>query len=155
MKVLCPKYFNANPTAPHGFPLSELQIENILPLNDFSRSSLTRMEEASYGYKTGIPVFPLGGVTRFVAYGTNELLTNQYFLGQLGYIRELKKLPPLLGSSINFLGMLEIGKTYQLPIGPKPPYLHQLTSSSELLVDRQLRIFHKRSSRWETGAELS
>ena len=60
-------------------------------------------------------------MTRFAAYGTNELLTNQYFLGQLGYIRTLKNLPPLLGSTIDFLGVLEVGKTYQLPQGPKPP----------------------------------
>jgi len=35
----------------------------------------------------------------------------------------LKNMPPLLGSTIDFLGMFEVGKTYQLPIGPKPPYL--------------------------------
>src|SRR5215469_16280198 len=60
---------------------------------------------------------------RFVAYGTNELLTNQYFLFQTGYIRKLKRLPPLLGSTIDFVGMFEAGKTYQIPNGPKPPYL--------------------------------
>jgi NTE family protein len=69
----------------------------------------------SYGYKTGIPPFGLGGVTRFVAFGTNELLTNQYFLFQTGYIRKLKNLPPLLGSTIDALGIFEIGKTYQTP----------------------------------------
>jgi NTE family protein len=35
----------------------------------------------------------------------------------------LKKLPPLLGSTIDFLGTFEVGKTYQLLNGPKPPYL--------------------------------
>jgi hypothetical protein len=35
----------------------------------------------------------------------------------------LKKLPPLLGSTIDFFGMVEGGKTYQLPNGPKPPNL--------------------------------
>jgi hypothetical protein len=30
-------------------------------------------------------------VTRFAAYGTNELLTNQYFLGQLGYIQDTEE----------------------------------------------------------------
>jgi NTE family protein len=58
-----------------------------------------------------------------VAWNTNELLTNQYFLGQIGYIRELLKLPPFLGSSVNFLGLLELGKTYKLPLGAKPPNL--------------------------------
>lgn len=117
------KYFNANPAAPHGFPLSELQIQNFFRLSDPSSVFLNAYGGTSYGYKTGIPAFPLGGVTRFVAFGTNELLTDQYFLFQTGYIRKLTKLPPLLGSTIDFLGMFEAGKTYQLPNGPKPPYL--------------------------------
>jgi NTE family protein len=66
----------------------------------------------SYGFNTGVPSFELGGVTRFLAFGTNELLTDQYFLFQTGYIRKLKQLPPLLGSTIDFLGMFEVGKAY-------------------------------------------
>ena len=58
-----------------------------------------------------------------VARGTNELLTNQYFLGQLGYIRELVKVPPLLGSNVEFIGLYEAGKTYKLPLRPNPPNL--------------------------------
>ena len=117
------KYYNENPAAPHGFPLSELGILNFFRISDPSSIFLNAYGGSSYGFRTGIPAFPLGGVTRFVAYGDNELLTDQYFLGQLGYIRVLKKLPPFLGSTIDFLGMLEVGKTYQLPHGPKPPYL--------------------------------
>jgi NTE family protein len=115
------KYFNANPAAPHGFPLSELQIENFFRLSHRSTVFLNAYGGTSYGNNTGVPAFPLGGVTRFLAYGTNELLANQYFMGQLGYIRKLKDLPPLLGSTIDFLTMVEAGKTYQLPFGPKPP----------------------------------
>jgi NTE family protein len=32
----------------------------------------------------------------------------------------LKNLPPFLGSTIDLLGVLEVGKTYQMPHGPKP-----------------------------------
>jgi len=117
------KYFNANPDAPEGFPLSEAQIQNFFRLNVQHSVFLNAYGGTSYGYKTGLPAFQLGGDSRFLAYGTNELLTNQYFLFQLGYIRTLKNLPPFLGSTIDFLGMFEVGKTYQLPIGPKPPYL--------------------------------
>jgi NTE family protein len=108
--VFYTKYFNTNPAAPHGFPLSELQIQNFFRISDPSSVFLNAYGASSYGFKTGVPAFPLGGVTRFLAYGQNELLTDQYFLGQLGYIRELKKLPPLLGSSIDFLAMFEVGK---------------------------------------------
>jgi len=62
------------------------------------------------------------------------LLTNQYFLGQIGYIRRLVKLPPFLGSSVNFLGLLELGKTYKLPFGAKPPNL-PMDVAGGLLVD--------------------
>ncbi len=117
------KYFNANPGAPYGFPVSELQIKDFIRISDPSSIFVTASGGSSFGYKTGVPVFPLGGVTRFVAYGTNELLTDQYFLGQLGYIRQLSQLPALFGGAIDFLGMFEVGKTYQLPRGPKPPYL--------------------------------
>jgi NTE family protein len=117
------KYYNANPDAPEGFPLSEAQLENFFRLNDPSSVFLNAYGGTSYGYKTGVPAFNLGGITRWVAYGTNELLTDQYFLFQTGYIRTLKKLPALLGSTIELLGMFEVGKTYQLPLGPKPPYL--------------------------------
>jgi NTE family protein len=58
-----------------------------------------------------------------VAWGTNELLTNQYFLFQTGYIRRLASLPPFLGDTLNVVGSYELGKTYQLPNGPKPPNL--------------------------------
>jgi NTE family protein len=109
------EYFNANPGAPHGFPLSELQVQNFFQLSDPSSVFLNAYGGTSYSYKTGIPAFDLGGVTRFVAFGTNELLTDQYFLFQTGYIRKLKNLPPLLGSTIDALGMFEIGKTYQPP----------------------------------------
>lgn len=115
------KYFNANPAAPHGFPLSELQIQNFFRLSNPSSIFLNAYAGTSYGYKTGIPAFSLGGVNRFLAFGTNELLTDQYFLFQTGYIRKLMKLPPFLGSTIDFLGMFEAGKTYPLPNGPKPP----------------------------------
>ncbi len=115
------KYFNVNPAAPEGFPVSELEIQSFFQLNRRNTVFLNAYGGSTYGFNAGIPAFHLGGVTRFAAYGTNELLTNQYFLGQLGYIRTLKNLPPLLGSTIDFLGALEVGKTYQLPRGPKPP----------------------------------
>jgi NTE family protein len=117
------KGFNANPAAPGPFPLSEIQSEAFFRLNAPSSIYVAADGGSSYGYKTGIPTFSLGGGRQLVAWGTNELLTDQYFLGQLGYIRELTKLPPFLGSSVNFLGVLELGKTYKLPNSPSPPNL--------------------------------
>jgi NTE family protein len=117
------KWFNANPGATSGFPLSEVQSQNFFRLNAPSSVFVNASGGTSYGRKTGIPAFSLGGSQRLVAWSANELLTNQYFLGQLGYIRELVKLPPFLGTSVDLLGVYELGKTYQLPNGPRPPNL--------------------------------
>jgi NTE family protein len=97
------KYFNVNPAAPQGFPVSELEVQNFFQLDRRNTVFFNAYGGSSYGFNPGIPIFDLGGVTRFAA------------------IRTLKNLPPLLGSTIDFLGVLEVGKTYQLPHGPKPP----------------------------------
>jgi NTE family protein len=115
------KWFNVNPDAPGGFPLSEIESQNFFRINQPSSVFFNASGGTSFGYQTGIPPFSLGGSQQLLAWGSNELLTNQYFLGQLGYIRELFKLPPFLGNSLNVIGMYEAGKTYQLPLGPKPP----------------------------------
>ena len=57
-------------------------------------------------------MFSLGGPTRLAAYGVNELLTNQYFLFQPGYIHRLTTLPPLLGKNVYLVTEYEIGKAY-------------------------------------------
>ena len=128
------KGFNTNPAAPGPFPLTEIQAESFFRLNAPSSVYIAAFGGSSYGYKTGIPAFSLGGSRELVAWGTNELLTNQYFLGQLGYIRELAKLPPFLGSSVNVLGILELGKTYKLPTGSSPPNL-PMDAAAGLLVN--------------------
>jgi NTE family protein len=117
------KGYNVNPAAPGPFPLSEVQSQSFLRLSEPSSVFFGASGGSSYGYKAGIPAFSLGGSQRLVAWNINELYTNQYFLGQLGYIRELTKLPPLLGSNIELIGLVEVGKTYKLALGPKPPNL--------------------------------
>jgi NTE family protein len=117
------KGYDTNPAAPGPFPLSEVQSQNFFRLSKPSSVFFNASGGSSYGFKAGIPAFSLGGSQRLVAWNTNELWTNQYFLGQLGYIRELFQLPPLLGSNIEFIGMYEAGKTYKLALGPKPPNL--------------------------------
>ncbi len=128
------KGLNTNPAAPGPFPLTEIQSEAFFRLNAPSSIYVAAFGGSSYGFKTGIPEFSLGGSRQLVAWNTNELLTNQYFLGQAGYIRELAKLPPFLGSSLNFLGILELGKTYKLPNSPSPPNL-PMDAAAGLLVN--------------------
>jgi NTE family protein len=117
------KGYSTNPAAPGPFPLSEVQSQSFFRLSEPSSVFFGASGGSTYGYKAGIPAFSLGGSQRLVAWETNGLYANQYFLGQLGYIRELTKLPPLLGSNIELIGLYEVGKTYKLTLGPKPPNL--------------------------------
>jgi NTE family protein len=128
------KGFNTNPAAPGPFPVSEIQAQRFFRLSAPTSVFVGAFGGSSYGFKTGVPEFSLGGSQRLVAWSTNELLTNQYFLGQIGYIRQLLRLPPLLGSSVNLLGLLEVGKTYQLPLGAKPPNL-PMDAAAGLIVN--------------------
>jgi NTE family protein len=121
--LLYTKGYSINPAAPGPFPLSEIQSQSFFRLSKPSSVFFGASGGSTYGFKAGIPAFSLGGSQRLVAWNTNELYTNQYFLGQLGYIRELTTLPPFLGSNIEFIGLAEVGKTYKLALGPKPPNL--------------------------------
>jgi len=115
---------DANPGARSGFPLSEASSINTWKLNEPSSVYLNAYGGTTYtSHHVGIPPFSLGGSSRLAAYSLNELLTDQYFLFQTGYLRELKQLPPFLGSAIYFDGRYEIGKAYNLPgVAPYPQY---------------------------------
>ena len=65
--------------------------------------------------------FSLGGPLQLGAYGRNELLGNQYFLFQAGYLHELFRLSPLTGSTFYAAALYEIGKVYGNPLVPTLP----------------------------------
>jgi NTE family protein len=120
---LSTKGYNTNPAAPGPFPQSEVQSQSFFRISAPSSVFLGASGGSTYGYTAGPPAFSLGGSQKLVAWNTGELYANQYFLGQLGYIHELLKLPPLLGSNVELIGLYEVGKTYKLALGPKPPNL--------------------------------
>lgn len=117
-------YADANPGAASGFPISEIYSVNVWQLNKPSSVYVNAWGGTTYtSHQVGVPPFSLGGSYKLAAYSTNELLTDQYFLFQTGYLRELKQLPPLLGSAIYLDARYEIGKAYNLPgIAPYPQY---------------------------------
>jgi NTE family protein len=108
-------WYNASPEAPKPYPVLEGQGEIFHRLNEPSSVFLSGTAGTTFNFETGIPQFSLGGSRDLVAYGTNELLMDKYFLFQLGYIRQLAKLPPLLGSGIYFLGVYEAAQVYGAP----------------------------------------
>jgi len=106
---------NASPAAPKPYPVLEAAGQMFFKLNEPSSIFLNGRGGTTFDYATGIPQFSLGGSRWLVAYGTNEMLMDKYFLFQAGYLRQLAKLPPLLGSGIYFLGVYEAAQVYGPP----------------------------------------
>jgi NTE family protein len=107
------EFYDANPGATEHFPLAELRTGIFHRIRKTNSLFLLASGGSTFSYQgTGIPMFSLGGPQRLAAYGVNELLSNQYFLGQAGYIRRLKELTPLLGNNVYLVTDYEIGKAY-------------------------------------------
>ena len=110
------QWYDANPGANSGFPLAETQMTYYQPLNKSTSVFFSASGGTTFTYhQTGFPAFSLGGSQNLLAYGSNEFLTNQYFLFKAGFIRRLWNLPPLLGDYIYAIGTSEIAKVYYLP----------------------------------------
>ncbi len=102
-----------------------------LPINNFLAGSFDAIEYflaklfaieiracGCAGYRgTGNPQFFLGGVGRLTAYGLNELLGDQYFVGRVGYLHQIAMLPTFVGKSVYLVGYGEVGKMYEDPFG--------------------------------------
>ena len=109
------EWWDAKPEAGTEFPLAEVSMIGFRPFT--SKSS---MYLAASGGSTlwknpgGLPPFSLGGSFKLPAFNTNELLTNQYFLFQGGYIRQLGQLTPLAGGKVLLFVGGDVGKAYYL-----------------------------------------
>ena len=107
------EFYDANPAATEHFPLAEIRSGIFHRIRKTNSLFLLASGGSTMGYGgTGLPMFSLGGPQRLAAYGVNELLTNQYFLFQPGYIRRLKELTPLLGNNVYLVTDYEVGKAY-------------------------------------------
>jgi len=106
-------WYDANPGATSGFPVSELRINQFVKLNEPSSVFFTLAGGTTYtSHQVGFPPFKLGGGPDLYAYGTNELLTDQYMLFHAGYMHSLLQLPALVGKNLYVLGAVEGGKVY-------------------------------------------
>lgn len=107
------QWTDTSPLAPTGFPVSELYFGVVRPISKPASVYVQGYGGTTFGRTdTGLPQFFLGGPGQFAAYGTNEILTNQYFLFRVGYLRELFSLPPLIGNKVSLFSTYEVGKVY-------------------------------------------
>lgn len=95
------------------FPLMELTTLGFAPLSGNSSLYLGASGGSTlWKNPGGLPPFSLGGSFRLPAYAANEILTNQYFLFQGGYVRKLGALSPLAGGKIVFFAGADVAKGY-------------------------------------------
>lgn len=112
-------HYDSYPGATEAFPSLVLTAQYFQPVFHHRDSIFAIAEGGStFGYRgTGDPQFFLGGVGRLSAYGLNELLGDQYFVGRLGYLRRIASLPTFVGKNVYLVGYGEVGKMYQDPFG--------------------------------------
>src|SRR5207245_11484205 len=106
-------FFDSRPAAQENVAALQTTMQFFKPLHRldsvyFRASGGTTFHVA----KTGVPSFTLGGPLQLSAYGTNEIFTNQYMLFQLGYLRQVGQLPPILGSKVYFSSLYELSRLY-------------------------------------------
>jgi len=110
------KFYDVNPGTTDVVPTEELRLG--WAQRTSAKSSLLFFASGGTAFSTrhaGFPPFSLGGPLRLGAYGTNELLTNQYFLFQPALLYRLRELSPLLKQNVYLLSMYEAGKAYGQP----------------------------------------
>jgi NTE family protein len=104
---------DATPGAARGFPLSEVNFAIVHPISKPASIYVEGFGGSTFSYHdTGLPQFFLGGPGRLGAYGENELRGDQYWLGRVGYLHELFRMPVLVGGKVYFTSAYEIGKAY-------------------------------------------
>jgi NTE family protein len=117
-------YSTQSPNSSEGYSQLDTKISHFIPVR--SRGIILGIGEGgtSFGAKNlGLAGFSLGGPLRLSAYEQGELLGNDYFLAQAGYLHQLLKLNPVIGDAIYAGGIYEIGKVWGAAPGtPTLPY---------------------------------
>lgn len=109
------EWWDAKPEAGESFPLAELSAIGFKHLTNVSSAYLSAAGGSTlWKNPGGLPPFSLGGSFHLPAYGTNELLTNQYFLFQGGYLRKIGSLSPLVGGKVLLFAGADVGKAYYI-----------------------------------------
>jgi NTE family protein len=106
-------YSTQRPNSSVGYSQWNSQITHFIPVKKrgiiFGRGS----GGTSFGATNlGLAGFSLGGPLRLSAYSRGELLGNDYFLAQAGYLYQLFRFTPVVVDSIYATGFYEIGKVW-------------------------------------------
>jgi NTE family protein len=120
--TLSSSWIDSNPGAAHSYPLAEGSLTKFVRLSNPTSAYFGARGGTTFGNElVGVPSFSLGGTNNLSAYGENELLTNQYYLFQAGFLRRMVRLPVLLGDAVYLNGVAEVGKVFAPPFKSQIP----------------------------------
>ena len=106
-------YYERRAGTAESVPSLEVKLQGFRPITEKGAVYAIGSAGSTFGVTdTGFPMFSLGSSTRLAAYGTNEILTNQYWLVQTGYLHKLAALPPMAGKNLYLTSGVEIGKSF-------------------------------------------
>jgi NTE family protein len=106
-------YYDRRAGTAEAVPSLEVKLQGYQPINEKGSLYVIGSAGSTFGFTdTGFPMFSLGSSTRLAAYGINEVLTNQYWLAQAGYIHKLAAMPPLSGKNLYLTSGVEVGKPF-------------------------------------------
>ncbi|MGA8490369.1 MAG: BamA/TamA family outer membrane protein, partial [Terriglobales bacterium] len=115
-------WLDASPGAPSAFPTLELKTEFFKTVSKPGSVFLWAQGGSTIGYDhTGIPQYFLGGQGGLLAYGTNEVRGDQYYLFRTGYLHRLANLPPFVGDGVYAITFYEVAKMFNAPGVSKLP----------------------------------
>jgi len=117
-------YYTQSPNSSTGYSQWNTNISHFIPVGSRGIIFGTGAGGTSFGTTNlGLAGFSLGGPFRLSAYDQGELLGNDYFLAQAGYMYRLLRLNPVIGDAIYGAGFYEIGKVWGgAPGTPNLPY---------------------------------
>jgi NTE family protein len=109
-------WVDTSPGAPGAFPSLEARADFFKPVSRPASIFLLTQAGSTLGTNaTGIPQYFLGATAGWLAYGSNELRGNQYYLFRAGYLHNLFTLPPFIGQGVYAVTFFEIGKMFNAP----------------------------------------
>jgi len=107
------RWVDANPGSTGSLPVLDAAGAFFQPVS--TRSTVFVSAEGGTTFSTrnsGIPFFFLGGPQRLSAYGMNELFGNQYFLGRVGFLKQVNASIPFADGRIYLFADYEVAKMY-------------------------------------------
>ncbi len=95
----------------HRFYQQEVRFSGATPVTENGSFVYGVSGGTSFGEtNVGLRFFSLGGPLRLGAYGPNELIGYDYGLVSAGYMRDVLKLPPLVGDRVSIVGLAQAAK---------------------------------------------